>query len=804
MYAQSHVVSTARKQSVLRTLRNPIRQGRSPHQFHPTIVTPTARSHSVVVDSPSFLFSCCTKIEDTKKIFLSPTHTCSSPIYFFTHALIDKIHPSRRMQPCWMVTRKFSSKEEEDEEEISPRHLEYNAAIWEKNIQALKNFQLQFGHLKVPKVYSTHLHGFVHKQRAHYRKVLEGKKASLTPERIKQLNDIGFTWCPLDDKWDEKYNQLKQLYEKEGTSHFMLVKIAPPELVKWASHQRHLYNRLLMNKPSALSKERLDKLNAIGFPWNVNDSDWMEMFEELRSMLQNDNFSTFEVAQTKGRLRTWIKNQRREFKAYLEGKRSYLTTDKVEKLLSINFAPENPNWQNNFDSWLECKAKHGNSSAKYPKKIAHWVSVQRREYINRQEGRPSALNEKKLNLLLQAGFEFDVKFSIWKKRFEEWKDFRDRLLIWKEQQAKGEQTTSRPKETELLNGWIYRQAQLFLSHEERKSLPSSSSLKKIKLLQSERFFEESLRTYSPLRAKRNLLKAKLTQTERKESITGHGSAAPFPKNFSPEWLGKLLALHKYKEKYGDCCISPTNAQYMPLRLWVEEQCLNFANGNLSKDQVDELQELGLNFQAVLEDWNDMQRQMTSFYLKYGHCVIPSNDVSLKPLFDWAQRQRVIRHLLSAAQYDSLCNCGFSWDEKEAVWKEMIFALRSFRSEHGHCAVPQVYAPHPSLAVWVMQMRQEYKRFTKGESTTLSESQLEELEKEGFIWDECSWQWELRYKELLDFSLANGHCSVPLWYPPNPQLGHWVVIQQRQLDMMRRGLPHKLTPKSVELLENIGL
>ena len=30
----------------------------------------------------------------------------------------------------------------------------------------------------------------------------------------------------------------------------------------------------------------------------------------------------------------------------------------------------------------------------------------------------------------------------------------------------------------------------------------------------------------------------------------------------------------------------------------------------------------------------------------------------------------------------------------------------------------------------------------------------ELEKEGFIWDECSWKWELRYKELLEFSSTN--------------------------------------------------
>jgi hypothetical protein len=389
-------------------------------------------------------------------------------------------------------------------------------------------------------------------------------------------------------------------------------------------------------------------------------------------------------------------------------------------------------------------------------------------------------------------------------RFEEWKDLRNRLLIWKVQQVKGDQRVSRPKESTVLNGWIHRQAQLLLSYEEGSSTLASSSLRRIQLLKSERFFEEYLKRYSPHQKKKNILNSNLVQNKGTENGTCSNSAPPSLKHVSPEWLKMFMALQEYKKQNGHCCISPTSTQHIPLRLWVEEQSLNYSNGSLSKEQVDELEKLGLNIEAILEDWNDMHKQMYSFYLKNGHCVIPSNDASLRPLLDWAQRQREIRNLLSKPQYDSLCNFGFSWDENEAVWKEMIFALRRFRSEHGHCAVPQIYLPYPSLAVWVMQMRQEYKRLPMGESTNLNERKIEELKKEGFVWDECSWEWELRYKELLDFYLTNGHCSVPLWFPLNPQLGHWVVMQQRQLDLMRRGLPHKLTDDSVVLLEKIGL
>jgi hypothetical protein len=69
--------------------------------------------------------------------------------------------------------------------------------------------------------------------------------------------------------------------------------------------------------PISMTEERRNKLNAIGFLWNVNFSNWMEMFEELRSVLQNGNLTTFDVAATNGYLRSWILYQRHQVKAFL-------------------------------------------------------------------------------------------------------------------------------------------------------------------------------------------------------------------------------------------------------------------------------------------------------------------------------------------------------------------------------------------------------------------------------------------------------------------------------------------------------
>jgi hypothetical protein len=794
MYAQTVVALNTRKLSI-RTFQNHRRVGESPHFCFTTFLrtaTTTLLSSSRLV-----LFSC------SNKPSIAPT--CNIPAVSVEKSIY---HVVRWQLPSLMIIRRFSSYEEEEEASFSftSNNDTTNNKIatgpikrlsWDGYVEELKKFRQDRGHLMVPKDYPNEVYGFMQKQRKLYRKAMKGEKTSLTPDKIKQLTDLGFVWNLMENKWDVRYSQLKRHYEKEGTSNVILRHKASPQLVKWASHQRYMHYRLQMNRSTTLTEERIKKLNDIGFSWDLHQSEWMATFEELRSMLRNDDFASFKVSEARRELRTWVTYQRQQLNAFKAGKPSALTPDKVEKLKIIQFGKGRSSWKSKFDEWIEYKSKQGNSSGfckekQYPKEISSWIIAQKREYSKFQQGKPSYLNKKKVDLLLKEGFNFNMESSKWDIMFEEWKEFRDKLLFWKEQRRQGCKNTRRPQGSKALSFWITQQKRLFLSNDERKSALTSHSLEKIERLHKERFFEEFLLTYSP----RNV------GSKSKEGLSFHDVTLPSMLAMSPEWLDMFKALKKYKEKHGDCQVSPVSDQN--LSLWVEEQSRCYANGTLTKGQIIGLLRIGLDLRAELERWNNMFRQMSHFFSEHGHCVVPSNDVSLRPLFDWAQRQREIRALLTKSQYDSLCSCDFPWDENEAVWKEMIFALRSFRSDHGHCAVPQIYLPYPSLALWVLQMRQQYERWKRGEETILCESKIEELEKEGFVWDESAREWDIRYKELVDFFLTNGHCSVPLWYPLNPPLGHWVVMQQRQLDLMRKGLPYKLTDESVRLLEKMGL
>lgn len=66
---------------------------------------------------------------------------------------------------------------------------------WEIKYKALIRFHKKYGHFYVPDQFYS-LKRWVRGQRHHYRKMKENKHSSMTVERVKTLNAIGFEWNP--------------------------------------------------------------------------------------------------------------------------------------------------------------------------------------------------------------------------------------------------------------------------------------------------------------------------------------------------------------------------------------------------------------------------------------------------------------------------------------------------------------------------------------------------------------------------------------------------------------------------------
>ena len=76
-------------------------------------------------------------------------------------------------------------------------------ALWETRFMQLLEYKAQFGNCNVPSRSQTHpkLCVWVKSQRRQYKlRQVGSSEASITPERIRRLNDIGFVWKPRGER----------------------------------------------------------------------------------------------------------------------------------------------------------------------------------------------------------------------------------------------------------------------------------------------------------------------------------------------------------------------------------------------------------------------------------------------------------------------------------------------------------------------------------------------------------------------------------------------------------------------------
>ena len=101
------------------------------------------------------------------------------------------------------------------------------------------------------------------------------KRSTLTDEREKALEKIGFVWSTHNALWEEKYNELAAFFHKHGHCNVPSKYPSNNKLSVWVRCQRRQY-RLLKNNPinissenkSSMTMERIDRLKAIKFNFN--------------------------------------------------------------------------------------------------------------------------------------------------------------------------------------------------------------------------------------------------------------------------------------------------------------------------------------------------------------------------------------------------------------------------------------------------------------------------------------------------------------------------------------------------------
>ncbi|CAB9527842.1 helicase [Seminavis robusta] len=163
--------------------------------------------------------------------------------------------------------------------------------------------------------------------------------------------------------------------------------------------------------------------------------------------------------------------------------------------------------------------------------------------------------------------------------------------------------------------------------------------------------------------------------------------------------------------------------------------------------------------------------------------------------------------------DALPNAGCSYSSKyraanndvvpnQQRWEDMFMRLHKFKTNHGHCRVPNRFPDDPSLGSWVATQR----RYYKNKSLPMPEDRVSRLTELGFEWttkDPRKVPWETRFEGLRQFKERYGHVDVPHEWEECPQLGFWTANMRQQYRYKQLGKKSSLTDDRIELLNSIG-
>ncbi len=193
--------------------------------------------------------------------------------------------------------------------------------MWDIRFKELCEFHKTYKHCKVPQNYKQNkkLAVWVGEQRTRF------KKHRLSQEELDKLNGLGFVWLTKKvtrKPWDTMFNELCKFKESYGHCNVPDKWEQNKSLAIWVGGQR--------SKKEKLTSERFNKLNQLGFDWDILKTKEEKRFAELVRFIQEKGHCKVTLNHTQNRfLVNWMNNKRA---AYRKGELSQQDRNKFIKL----------------------------------------------------------------------------------------------------------------------------------------------------------------------------------------------------------------------------------------------------------------------------------------------------------------------------------------------------------------------------------------------------------------------------------------------------------------------------------------
>lgn len=343
---------------------------------------------------------------------------------------------------------------------------------WEERYSELEEFCKHHGHCNVmPSSSSKHINSLASWVTRNRRQA-----SSLDPERVQKLNALNFIWSKADYQWQTRFQELLDYRDEFGDFN---VPVKYKTLGQWAIKQRKQY------KENTLAPNRLEKLQSIGFVWDIREWQFQTNLDKLRQFKETHGHLDVKFHE-EGGIGPWYYSQRKEYVQYLKSngdeESSVLTPSRRKALEEIGFGPyllqnrqrdggafydtplstnstattrriRTSSWEDRYSQLRRYYKENGHSRVPSSHKpLGAWVNAQRRAHAK------GSLKLDRRKLLDKVEFVYNTQDWKWMNRFAEL-----------EQYYKQHGHTNVPKSAGALGEWVECQRVQYACYQKGKS-----------------------------------------------------------------------------------------------------------------------------------------------------------------------------------------------------------------------------------------------------------------------------------------------------------------------------------------------
>mmetsp|Transcript_22015 Transcript_22015/g.32518 ORF Transcript_22015/g.32518 Transcript_22015/m.32518 type:complete len:438 (-) Transcript_22015:60-1373(-) len=162
----------------------------------------------------------------------------------------------------------------EDSQQKKQNATSCQADKWLRRYDELVDFQKKHKHSLVPHDFSENIElaRWVKRQRYQYNLFQRHEKSSITYERMKLLEKIGFVWGAQEANWEERFKELVEYKKIHGHCDVHTKSSSVPKLGTWVRCQRRQYHLFMLGKRSNMTRERIETLEKLGLRWKIRSS----------------------------------------------------------------------------------------------------------------------------------------------------------------------------------------------------------------------------------------------------------------------------------------------------------------------------------------------------------------------------------------------------------------------------------------------------------------------------------------------------------------------------------------------------